>query len=173
LHSTTEIGSTVYAKIYSWDGTQATFADALTFEQQTDYHTVANTDLGNVLSLPLLLPTNLTATQNTYFVVVCTDGDGGSTDDVVVATSGVSPTGFSYLYIAADDVWFLQPATPIVRLNFDGSVWGLNEESNISALNIFPNPANDVVNVDYNVINSSDVTVEVLDMTGKVIATVS
>jgi hypothetical protein len=174
LHNTTEIGSTVYAKIYSFDGTQATFADALTFEQQSDYHTVTNSDVSGVLSLPLLFPTPLTAAQTTYFVVLATDGDGGATDDVVCATSGTSPTGFSYVYIQADDTWYLQPSTPIVRLNFDGTSWGLNENGeNISAVNIFPNPANDVVNVSYNVVNASDVTVEIMDMTGAVVSTVS
>lgn len=174
LHNTTEIGSTVYAKIYSFDGTQATFADALTFEQQSDYHTVTTSDVSGVLSLPLLFPTPLTVAQTTYFVVLATDGDGGATDDVVCATSGTSPIGFSYVYIQADDTWYLQPATPIVRLNFDGTAWGLNENGeNISAVNIFPNPVNDVVNVSYNVVNTSDVTVEIMDMTGAVVSTVS
>ncbi|NRA11615.1 MAG: T9SS type A sorting domain-containing protein, partial [Crocinitomicaceae bacterium] len=172
LHNTTEIGSTVYAKIYSFDGTQATFADALNFVQQSGYHTVTSSDVSGVLSLPLLFPTPLTVAQTTYFVVLATDGDGGTTDDVVCATSGTSPNLFSYVY--ADNTWYLQPATPIVRLNFDGSDWGLNENGeNISAVNIFPNPANDVVNVSYNVINASDVTVEIMDMTGSVVETVS
>jgi hypothetical protein len=173
LFSSTQVGSTVYAKLYSFDGTQATFAAALDFEQQSDYHVVQASDLGSVISLPLLLPTNLTAAQGTYFVVAATDGDGGASDDVVIATSGISPNGFSYQYIPAQDTWFLQPETPIVRLNFDGTFWGLNEQSNVSALNIFPNPAQDVLNVNYNVINASDVKVEVLDITGKTIALVS
>jgi hypothetical protein len=173
LHSSTEIGSTVYAKIYAWDGTQATFADALTFVEQTNYHVVTSNDLNGVLSLPLLNPTNMLASQITYFVVVCTDGDGGSTDDVQIGTSGTSPIGFSYFYAADDDTWYLQPATPIVRLNFDGTAWGVEELSAISELSIFPNPATDEVNVNFDVVDATNMTVEVIDMTGKVMETIA
>lgn len=175
IHSTSEVGSIVYGKIYQWDATNATtFADALFYVQQTEYHEVTQQDLNQgVISLPLLAPTTLTAADNTYFVVAATDGDGGTTDDVQIATSGDSPAGFSYFYAADDDVWYLQPATPIVRLNFDGSTWGLNEATNVSALNIFPNPAADEVNVSFNINDASDLKVEVLDMTGKVIETVT
>lgn len=176
LHNTSVVGSVVYAKVYSWDDTQSTFASALVFEQQSDYHVVTAQDLTGVLTLPLLFPTNLTTAQTTYFVTLVTDGDGGATNDVVCATSGTSPVGFSYVYIQTVDTWYLQPNTPVVRMNFDqylGGI-GINEnEANISALNVFPNPANDVVNISYNVITASDVTVEVIDMTGKVIKTVS
>jgi len=175
IHSTSEVGSIVYGKIYQWDPTNATtFADALFYVQQTEYHEITQQDLNQgVISLPLLAPTTLTAANNTYFAVAATDGDGGTTDDVQIATSGTSPAGFSYFYAADDDAWYLQPATPIVRLNFDGSTWGLNEATNVSALNIFPNPANDEVNVSFNINDASDVKVEVLDMTGKVIETVT
>ncbi len=175
LHSTTEVGSNVYGKIYQWDATSAnTFADALFYVQQTEYHEVTQADLSQgVISLPLLAPTTLTSAINTYFVVAATDGDGGTTDDVQLATSGISPDGFSYFYAQDDDAWYLQPATPVVRLNFDGSAWGLNEATNVTALNIFPNPSTDVISVSFNVVDASDVTVEVLDMTGKVIETVS
>jgi len=175
LANTTEVGSIVYGKVYRWDPTNATtFADALFYEQQTDFYEVTASDLsGGLITLPLLTPTNLTAANNTYFVVAVTDGDGGATDDVQLATSGVSPTGFSYFYAADDDAWYLQPQTPIVRLSFDPAYnIGLEELSNVSALNVFPNPAIDVVNVSFNVTDASDITVEVLDMTGKTIETV-
>lgn len=168
-------GSIVYGKIYPWDPTSATtFADALFYEQQTDFHEVTTADLqGGLITLPLLAPTNLTAANNTYFVVAVTDGDGGASDDVQLATSGVSPTGFSYFYAADDDAWYLQPQTPIVRLNFDpANNIGLDELTNLSALNIFPNPASDEVSVSFNLNDASDVTVEVMDLTGKVMATV-
>lgn len=175
LHNSTEVGSTVYGKIYKWDASNATtFADAIFYVQQTIYHEVTAQDLNNgVISLPLLSPTTLTAADNTYFVVAATDGDGGTTDDVQIATSGVSPDGFSYFYAADDDAWYLQPATPVVRLNFDGTAWGLNEATNVSALNVYPNPSTDEVNVSFNVNDASDVLVEVLDVTGKVIEVVA
>lgn len=175
LASTTEVGSIVYGKVYRWDPSSATtFADALFYEQQTDFHEVTASDIaGGLITLPLLTPTNMTAANNTYFVVAVTDGDGGATDDVQLATSGVSPTGFSYFYAADDDAWYLQPQTPIVRLSFNPAYnIGLEELSNVSALNVFPNPAIDEVNVSFNVTDASDIKVEVLDMTGKTIETV-
>lgn len=175
VHSSSEVGSMIFGKIYAWDETNATlFADGLSLVQQTEYHEITQQDLSQgVISLPLLAPTTLSATTNSYFVVAATDGDGGTTDDVQIATSGSSPTGFSYFYAADDDTWYLQPATPIVRLNFDGTTWGLNEATKVSALNIFPNPATDEVNVSFIVNDASDVRVEVLNMNGKVIETVT
>lgn len=175
LANTTEVGSTVYGKVYRWDPSNATtFADALFFEQQTDFYEVTQADLaGGLITLPLIAPTNLTAANNTYFVVAVTDGDGGATDDVQLATSGISPTGFSYFYAADDDAWYLQPQTPIVRLSFDPAYnIGLDELSSLTGLNVFPNPASDEVNVSFNINDASDVTVEVLDLTGKVMETV-
>ncbi len=175
LANNTQAGSIVYGKIYRWDPSNATtFADALFFEQQTDFYEVQQSDLsGGLITLPLLAPTPLNTTDVTYFVVAATDGDGGASDDVQLATSGVSPTGFSYFYAADDDAWYLQPQTPIVRLSFDPAFnIGLEELSNVSALNVFPNPATDEVSVSFNVTAASDVTVEVLDMTGKVLETV-
>jgi len=173
LHSTSEVGSIVYGKVYRWDPTgAATFADALFYEQQTDFHEVTAQDLAQgVITLPLLAPVSMTAAANTYFVVAVTDGDGGATNDVQLATSGISPTGFSYFYAADDDAWYLQPQTPIVRLNFENTI-GLDELSNVSALNVYPNPASEEVNVSFNVTDASNVTVEVMDMTGKVMETV-
>ncbi|GAB5416949.1 MAG: hypothetical protein Crog4KO_18160 [Crocinitomicaceae bacterium] len=175
IASNAQAGSIVYGKIYQWvPAGAADFASALVFVQQTDFYEIQQSDLaGGLLTLPLLSPTALNASDTTYFVVVASDGDGGATDDVQIATSGISPTGFSYFYAADDDNWYLQPQTPIVRLSFDPAFnIGLEELSNVSALNVFPNPAADEVSVSFNVTASSDVTVEVLDMTGKVLETV-
>ncbi|WAC03734.1 T9SS type A sorting domain-containing protein [Lacinutrix neustonica] len=177
VHSSSEVGSTVYGKIYSWDETNTSiFADALTYVQRTESHEITQQDLDQgLISLPLLAPTSLFAATKKYFVVAATDGDGGATVDVQIATSGSSPTGFSYFYAANEDTWYAQQSTPIVRLNFDGSTLGLNEatNANVSALNIFPNPATNEVNVSFIVNDASDVRVEVLDMNGKVIETIT
>lgn len=173
IASNAVVGSIVYGKLYRWDPTNATtFADALFYEQQTDFYEITQQDLsGGLLTLPLLAPTSLTAANNTYFVVVCSDGDGGASDDVQIATSGISPTGFSYFYAADDDAWYLQPQTPIVRLDFENTI-GLEELSNVSALNVFPNPATDEVKVSFDITDASDVKVTVMDITGKAIETV-
>jgi len=175
VHSSSEVGSLIYGKIYSWDETTTTnFADALTYVQQTEYHEITQQDLSQqVISLPLLAPVTLSATTNSYFVVAATDGDGGVTNDVQIATSGTSPAGFSYFYAADDDEWYLQPATPIVRLNFDVSTLGLNEANNISVLNVFPNPATDEVNVSLFLNDASDVRIDILNLNGKVIETIT
>lgn len=175
LANNTEVGSQVYGKIYRWDPTNATtFADAIFFEQQTDYYEVTQADLaGGLITLPLLVPTALNSTDLSYFVVAATDGDGGTTDDVQLATSGVSPNAFSRFYAADDDQWYLQPQTPIVRLSFDPAFnIGLDELSNLSALSVFPNPATDEVSVSFDVTDATDLTVEVLDLAGKVLETV-
>ena len=174
LHNSSEAGSNVYGKIYSLDENAQSFADALVFEQQTIFHEVTAQDLAQgVITIPLAAPLMLTAAKNTYFVAAVTDGDGGQTDDVQLATSGKSRPQTSFIFFADDNNWFWTDDTPVVRLNFDpANNVGLEELSNIAAVQVFPNPASNEVNLSFNVTGASDVKVQVLDMTGKVMETV-
>jgi hypothetical protein len=170
LHDSTNIGSVVYGKIYSWDNSVVSedFSDHLVFEQQSQYHTVNASDLNGVLSLPLLFPYNLEDSKTRYFVVLATNGDAGASADVVCATSGISPEGFSFFHNGTD--WFKQFTTPIVRLNFNGIYWGLAESiESLSEIKAFPNPANDVIKIRYDLEHSSDISMEIVDMNGIIV----
>ena len=162
LSSTTNIGSLLYAKIYSIDGNGDFF-----LEEQTNYYEITAADLNTIVTLELLNPLLLTTTLQTYLVVVATDGDGGVTNDVVVSTSGVSEPQTSFYYDATDVTWYYTTRTPIVRFNFDPTL--SLEESNELGLTLYPNPSSDNITIDYNLLSASDVTVEVVDITGNTI----
>jgi hypothetical protein len=70
-----------------------------------------------------------------------------------------------------DGTWYYQTSTPYVRLNFDPS-GSLSEEEAVSAV-VYPNPTVGETAVRYNLMNNTDVTIEVRDMTGKTIQTVT
>ena len=172
LDANSELGSYVFAKIYSIDPNTGDFL----FEMQSDYHTITAVDLasGSDLLLELLSCIFMTTTK-TYLVVVCTDGQGGAAEDVVVSTSGTSTPQTSFFFDVTDATWYYTTHTPMVRLNFDNSTcwWGLDEHANIFDVNLYPNPATDAVSIDYDLGNASDVTIELTDLAGKTIATVN
>ena len=56
----------------------------------------------------------------------------------------------------------------MVRMNFDPSV-GVNEVENNLGLRVFPNPANEVINISLN--KEVSATLTLLDVSGKVIKT--
>ncbi len=167
LSSFTEIGSQIYVKIYSIDGS-GNFVQ----EQQSNYHDVVAGDLTGFITLDLLFPVTLTNANLTYLAVVASDGDGGATNDMVVATAGNSEPQTSFYYDATDLTWYYTTSTPMVRLNFD-DFSGVNESEAVSGVSVYPNPASDNIAVNYSLNNASDVTIELVDVAGKIAATQS
>ena len=58
----------------------------------------------------------------------------------------------------------------MVRMNFD-PILSINEVENMFGLNVYPNPANDVINVSLN--KSTNGTISIVDVAGKVVKTSS
>ncbi|HET6991346.1 MAG TPA: T9SS type A sorting domain-containing protein [Bacteroidia bacterium] len=74
---------------------------------------------------------------------------------IVLASSTTAPTANSYLWIDA--------------LAFSGTV-GINEtQANQNNLNVYPNPAENLLNVSFNLENSSSVKIQLFDISGKLI----
>lgn len=55
--------------------------------------------------------------------------------------------------------------------NGDENSLGLSENANISAVSLYPNPADDMVNMSFDLLNKGKVVFEITDITGKVIQT--
>jgi len=73
---------------------------------------------------------------------------------IVLKASGTNPTNNDYLWVD--------------NLAFSGSVVGLTEkQSSLKAIAVFPNPATDLVNINFTAKNTSNVKVELYDVTGK------
>ena len=61
--------------------------------------------------------------------------------------------------------------SPYISLNFDQTI-GINETTNeISGVSIYPNPSSSSVNLEMNIANPSEVSIQVTDLSGKIVAT--
>lgn len=102
-----------------------------------------------------------------YFIGIYTFGN------VRIGQSGVSPDQTSFInYQGASGLaWYYTTTTPAVRMNFNPTV-GITENDNvIGNVTIMPNPANDIAQLAYHLPNAADVTIELVDMSGKLVMT--
>lgn len=157
----TTVGTEIYAKLYSIDPTTGDFL----YEGESNPLVVAAGNLNTNLVMPLLAPVDLQA-STTYLAVVGSFGPG-----LKVANAGTSDPQTSFLLDMADGTWYYQLSTPYVRLNFDPSSGIEENDAAIAVGNVYPNPTSGTTTISYVVANASDVTVEVLDVTGKVVYT--
>jgi hypothetical protein len=175
INSNTAVGSVVSARVYWVDPAGATLADALVLQDESDYHTIVSGNLGTMLNLDLiyggLSGLALTAGE-TYFVAISTDGDAGASNDLVVGTAGTSYEQTSFLYDGPDDTWYYTTNTPMIRMNFDpaSTTVGIEEDNQVYGVSVYPNPTSDALSVRYSLGTSTDVSLTVVDITGKTIA---
>ena len=159
---TSEPGAEVFTILYSIDPSTGDF-NYMT-ESNPIYLTQAN--IGQKLTFELQVPQQLQA-NNSYLAVVMSYGDGGTTNDLVVSTSGSSEAQTTFYFDHTDQTWYYTTSTPMVRLNFDPAYWSGVNELNEFYVSIFPNPANDVLNVNNTIIGDELI---VYDFLGKVIS---
>ena len=162
------VGAEVYAKLYSVDPTATTTAAAFVFVDESVSYTLTAADLGQKITLALGGGATPLNAGESYLVVLGSFGDGGATDDLVISTAGVSEASTSYYFDMTDLTWYYTTATPMVRMNFDPSV-GVNEVQDNLGLRVFPNPANEVINISLN--KEVSATITLLDVSGKVVRT--
>lgn len=173
IESSTDIGSEVVARIYELDPNATSLETGLIFIDESLPHTVTASDLNQWINLDFAYNGQSGAALSvgdTYLVAVVSDAG-----DAVIGTAGESYPQTSFVYDVADDTWYYTTNTPAVRLNMDpaSNTVGLEENNQIVGVNIFPNPVSENLTINYSVASASDVTVEVVDITGKVIATVN
>jgi hypothetical protein len=137
-----------------------------------------------------LLPTVIPAAQMYYKFV-----DRSTTPDLGVSPNGVAGSlpatmtaGSSYTYtfsnIALSNDWksknmravvfFIRNSDGVI-LNSDNTEYTLgiaNVSAGIEGVNLYPNPANQLTNVEFTLKNSSNIQIEVSDMLGRTIYTV-
>lgn len=155
----TTVGTEIYAKIYSIDQ-NGEFA----FLEETAPLTVANNNLNTILNMVLLNPVSLSAGQ-TYLAVVGSF-DGG----LRVSNAGSSEQQTSFLFDVPTDTWFYTTSTPVVRLNFD-PILSVNENTlQVADAAIYPNPTSSTSTVEFNLVNASEATISITDLSGKVVS---
>jgi hypothetical protein len=100
---------------------------------------------------------------------------GSYTSGLKVSNAGSSPAQTSFLLDGNDiatSTLYYQTSTPYVRLNFD-PVLGTEDLEQVQQAVIMPNPSNGVAELQFELMNASDVTVSVVDVTGKEVQNVT
>ena len=156
----TVVGTEIYAKLYEIDA-----AGDFAYITESAVLIVAATDLNTNLVMELNDLVDLEAGK-TYLAVVGAFGAG-----LEISNSGISEPQTSFFLDMLDNTWYYTTSTPVVRLNFDPTI-GINETSTeISGVSIYPNPSSSSVNLEMNIANASEVSIQVTDLSGKVVAT--
>jgi hypothetical protein len=165
IHPQAVAGAEMYVKLYSIDPATGDFL----FVDESAPYALTTANLGQKITLTLSGPVQLNANES-YLIVAGSNGDGGATDDLIVGTAGVSEAQTSFYLDLTDNTWYYTSSTPMVRMNFDQTV-SINEVENTFGLNVYPNPANEVINVSLS--KSTNATISVVDVAGKVVKTSS
>lgn len=162
--ATAVAGAEIFVKVYSLDPSTGDF---VWLDESLPYILTA-ADLGANKTLALQNNPQLDADQ-AYLVVVGSHGDGGTTNDLVVATSGASDEQTSFYFDETNTTWYFTTSTPMVRMNFAPA--GVEEVASNVNFNVYPNPANTNATVAFEVENESDVMINVTDLSGKSVYT--
>ncbi len=156
-------GAEIYATLYSIDPATGDFI----YMEASAPYVLTSGNLGQLITLPLQSAQALNAGEP-YLIVVGSYGDGGLTNDLVVATAGTSEAQTTFYYDMTDATWYYTTSTPMVRMNFNPVV-GVNEVENTYALSVYPNPANTNATVSFSLNNEAAVSINVTDLSGKVV----
>jgi hypothetical protein len=131
----TTVGTEVFVKIYSIDAN-----GDFVFESESDPLIVAAADLNTNKMIALNIPVTLQSNA-TYLAVI-----GATSTGLRVVNAGSSSPQTSFFLDYADQTWYYQTSTPWVRLNFD-PVIGISENASSIGAVVYPNPANDILNI--------------------------
>ncbi|MFM7595029.1 MAG: T9SS type A sorting domain-containing protein [Flavobacteriales bacterium] len=153
--SGTTVGTEVFVKLYSIDPNTGDFV----FESESDPYIVTATDLNVNKMLKLNVPVNLVA-NTTYLAVM-----GAYSQGLKVVNAGSSEPQTSFFFDYFDNTWYYQTSTPWVRMNFDPTI-GINEESANIATLVYPNPANEVLNVKMELNNATPGVIAIYNAAG-------
>jgi hypothetical protein len=153
--SGTTVGTEVFVKLYSVDATTGDFV----FESESDPYIVTAADLNVNKMMMLNVPVNLVA-NTTYLAVM-----GAYSQGLKVVNAGSSEPQTSFFFDYFDNTWYYQTGTPWVRMNFDPTI-GITEESASIATLVYPNPANEVLNVKMEINNATAGVIAIYNATG-------
>lgn len=163
IGNNTDASVLMYAALYEIDA-QGNFNY---LNQTTDYVVDAN-DIGTWVTLPFSSPESITA--GTQYLALA--GHYGGPEALYVGrSSNSSPPQTSFLLDGADNTWYFTTRMPMVRINMEQPVGVEDIEESSFGLLAYPNPANDIVNLSFELSEASAVTAEVVDITGKVVLT--
>ncbi len=159
--------TSVEGQLFSYKIHETETADFATIAE-TQLHELTAGELGTFVTIAFDSPVPVEANK-TYLVTVSTPGSGGVGNDIVLGASGVSAEQTTFLRDETD-TWFFMTTTPMVELTFNPSLSLTEEVANEFGVSVFPNPASDMVTVSFDLNNAASAIINIVDMTGKVVA---
>lgn len=151
------VGTEIFVKLYSLDPTTGDFV----FESESAPLVLAANQLNTNLVMELE-PYIDVAAGMTYLAVV-----GSYSTGLRVSNAGKSDPQTSFFLDLSDNTWYYTTNTPMVRMNFD-PILNVSEQAEIAQAVVLPNPTTSNAVLRFELQNTSDLTVIVTDVTGKI-----
>lgn len=159
VNQSTAVGQQMFAEIYVFEN------GAWTFYAETQPHDIVAGDLSNFVVMPLDGGA-LHVTAGQAILVVA--GHYGGANEVAFGLSQSTFEG-SVQGFTNDGNGFNLSSPNAVMVRISDQPLAVNENDASFSLNVFPNPASDQAKVSFELKNASDVTVNVTDLSGKVV----
>jgi hypothetical protein len=140
INTTAAEGAEIFAKLYYVNSTTGDFD----FVDESLPYVITAADLGQKRTFALQTPQPLTAGES-YLAMLGSYGDGGTSNDLVVASAGGAPAQTVYYLDYTDQTWYYTTSQVMVRMNFDQAA-GIQTSTEIG-FSVQPNPANEVLNI--------------------------
>lgn len=160
------VGELIYYMVYFNDGTAWAYLD-----ESSDDYIIQNSDLGQIITLPIDGGIDVTA-GNLYLFMV---GHYATPPAPIFERQG--DIGFSYIQGSITDetelAAFFDRKAPIVRIRVGANDVSVDETVAPELFGVYPNPANDFINVVLQLNESENTVINVLDITGQVVKTIS
>ncbi len=162
-------GAKIFAAVYEID----TNNDKIWLAQSDDY-TIQSTDLDNWVTFEIPGGMNLMA-GTTYMAAI-----GGYAHPIDTSAIGVSGDAWSSTCYIQDNGcnigsqgfgdWYWISKVPMIRMNF-GNVWttGIQDNSSLDKITIYPNPTNDKVTISFNNNKAAELAISLKNVLGKTI----
>lgn len=159
--STNSVGQLCYASVYKWDDGVGEFV----YVTASPDYTIVSGDLGTILEFNL--NDNVDAVAGDVFLVCA--GHYGGDPTVSFAEAQATLTNTVLAQSSGGLIGSSDPSAIIVRAVFEPTEIGMVENNVANIFTAYPNPANDMFTVQYNLVRDGNVSLTITDITGKVV----
>ena len=176
LTASTDPGALIYAQIYLVDA--GSFTLVYDGSGGNDEHVITAADISvsptiTELRIPINEGLGFTMDAGSDYIV-CIGHYGGPEAIVLMNGQVETPEQTVFLFDPNDVTWYYMTSVPVLRAVFDKEDIGVNEnEGGITLGQNIPNPFNGTSVINYSLENASSVTLEVTDVTGKLVQTIN
>jgi len=163
INTAAVVGKTIVGKVYAYDGVTYSLIG------ETDFFTLATSNFGAAVTLPLLLPVNVNAGDDILVVATHSGGAADGTEDVGFGTSGVVDDGTVLGFTGGSLFQLTSPSAVIVRPVLRNNISVNENETDFYLGQNSPNPFNGYTSISYSLTKGANVTFDVVDITGKLV----